>query len=111
MVIFLLRSSSIKSLLLYGSNIAISNDPSLYLATSDDNGFPTFKIISAEEDSSEIDAPTSLYKSSPKLDLTPADGSIITSWPMLMNFFTESGVAATLFSLFISLGIKIFICK
>src|SRR6266478_4244777 len=76
--------------------IAITSAPRLYCESSDASGRFTLMMMSASFSASALTvAPTAVNSESGRPDLTPAPGSIATSAPSALNFFTVSGDAAT----------------
>ncbi len=80
----------------YGSMIAMTSAPRLYCASSLASGRFTLMMMSASFSASALTvAPTAVNSESGRPDLMPAPGSIATSAPSALNFFTVSGEAAT----------------
>src|SRR5215831_8202935 len=76
--------------------IATTSAPRLYCESSDASGRFTLMMISASFSASALTvAPTAVNSESGRPDLIPAPGSIATSAPSALNFFTVSGEAAT----------------
>src|ERR1700758_2776774 len=76
--------------------IATTSAPRLYLESSEASGRFTLMMISASFAASALMvAPTAVKSESSRPDLRPAPGSIATSAPSALNFFTVSGEAAT----------------
>src|SRR5579859_2355744 len=76
--------------------IATTSAPRLYLESSEASGRFTLMTISASFNASALTvAPAAVKSESSKPDLIPAPGSIATSAPSALNFFTVSGEAAT----------------
>src|SRR5258705_719075 len=76
--------------------IAITSAPRLYCESSLASGRFTLMMMSASFSASALTvAPTAVNSESGRPDLMPAPGSIATSAPSALNFFTVSGEAAT----------------
>src|SRR5437868_8743634 len=76
--------------------IAMTRAPRLYCASSEASGRFTLMMMSASFSASALTvAPTAVNSESGRPDLMPAPGSIATSTPSALNFFTVSGDAAT----------------
>ena len=76
--------------------IAMTSAPRLYCASSQASGRFTLMMMSASFSASALTvAPTAVNSESGRPDLMPAPGSIATSAPIALNFFTVSGEAAT----------------
>src|SRR5579863_8391965 len=76
--------------------IATTSAPRLYWPSSDASGRFTLMTMSASlSASAETVAPAAVKSESNRPDLIPAPGSIATSAPSALNFFTVSGDAAT----------------
>src|SRR4051812_31776166 len=76
--------------------IATTSAPRLYCASSEASGRFTLMMMSASFSASALTvAPTAVNSESGRPDLMPAPGSIATSAPSALNFFTVSGEAAT----------------
>src|SRR3979490_1868617 len=76
--------------------IAITSAPRLYCASSDASGRFTLMMMSASFSASALTtAPAAVNSESGSPDLIPAPGSMTTSTPSALNFFTVSGDAAT----------------
>src|SRR6201999_2796180 len=76
--------------------IAITSAPRLYWPSSEASGRFTLMTMSASFAASALTvAPTAVKSESSRPDLRPAPGSIATSAPSALNFFTVSGEAAT----------------
>ena len=76
--------------------IAMTSAPRLYCASSLASGRFTLMMMSASFSASALTvAPTAVNSESGRPDLMPAPGSIATSAPSALNFFTVSGEAAT----------------
>src|SRR5258705_12200927 len=70
--------------------------PRLYCDSSEASGRFTLMMMSASFSASALTvAPTAVNSESGRPDLMPAPGSTATSTPSALNFFTESGDAAT----------------
>src|SRR5215203_118033 len=76
--------------------MAITSAPRLYCESSLASGRFTLMMMSASFNASALTvAPTAVNSESGRPDLMPAPGSIATSAPIALNFFTVSGEAAT----------------
>ena len=76
--------------------IAMTSAPRLYFASSVASGRFTLMTMSASLNASALTvAPAAVNSESGSPDLMPAPGSIATSTPNALNFFTVSGEAAT----------------
>src|SRR5215207_6789148 len=76
--------------------IAMTSAPRLYCESSLASGRFTLMMMSASFNASALTvAPTAVNSESGRPDLMPAPGSIATSAPNALNFFTVSGEAAT----------------
>src|ERR1700757_1947613 len=76
--------------------MAITAAPRLYWPSSEASGRFTLMTTSASFAASALTvAPAAVNSESGRPDLTPAPGSTATSTPNALNFFTESGEAAT----------------
>src|SRR5829696_10247352 len=76
--------------------IAMTSAPRLYCESSLASGRFTLMMMSASFNASALTtAPTAVNSESGRPDLMPAPGSIATSAPSVLNFFTVSGEAAT----------------
>src|SRR5829696_2591521 len=76
--------------------IAMTSAPRLYCESSLASGRFTLIMMSASFNASALTvAPTAVNSESGRPDLMPAPGSIATSAPSVLNFFTVSGEAAT----------------
>src|SRR5258708_30153665 len=76
--------------------IAMTSAPRLYCGSSDASGRFTLMMRSASLSASALMvAPTAVNSESGSPDLMPAPGSITTSTPSALNFFTVSGETAT----------------
>src|SRR5438552_12066697 len=76
--------------------MAMTSAPRLYWLSSLASGRFTLMMMSASFSASALTvAPTAVNSESGRPDLTPAPGSIATSTPSALNFFTVSGDAAT----------------
>src|SRR5829696_4526445 len=76
--------------------IAMTSAPRLYCESSLASGRFTLMMMSASFNASALTvAPTAVNSESGRPDLMPAPGSIATSAPSALNFFTVSGEAAT----------------
>ena len=76
--------------------IATTSAPRLYCESSDASGRFTLMMMSASFSASALTvAPTAKNSESGRPDLMPAPGSMATSAPSALNFFTVSGDAAT----------------
>src|ERR1700744_2398066 len=76
--------------------IAMTSAPRLYCESSEASGRFTLMTMSASFTASAATvAPTAVKSESNRPDLRPAPGSIATSTPSALNFFTVSGEAAT----------------
>src|ERR1700733_5920596 len=76
--------------------IAMTSAPRLYWDSSDASGRFTLMMMSASFSASALTvAPTAVNSESGRPDLRPAPGSMATSAPSALNFFTVSGETAT----------------
>src|SRR6266850_6036573 len=76
--------------------MAITSAPGLYCASSEASGRFTLMMMSASLSASALTmAPAAVNSESGNPDLIPAPGSMATSTPSALNFFTVSGDAAT----------------
>ena len=76
--------------------MAMTSAPRLYCESSEASGRFTLMMMSASFNASALTvAPTAVNSESGRPDLMPAPGSIATSAPSALNFFTVSGEAAT----------------
>src|SRR5258705_4896330 len=76
--------------------MAMTSAPRLYCESSLASGRFTLMMMSASFNASALTvAPTAVNSESGRPDLMPAPGSIATSAPIALNFFTVSGEAAT----------------
>src|SRR6266404_2738458 len=76
--------------------MAMTSAPRLYFESSEASGRFTLMMMSASLSASTLTvAPTAVNSESGRPDLMPAPGSIATSTPSALNFFTVSGETAT----------------
>src|SRR5579864_5285466 len=76
--------------------MAMTSAPRLYFDNSDASGRFTLMTMSASASASALTvAPAAVNSASGSPDFIPAPGSTATSAPSALNFFTESGDAAT----------------